>query len=221
MPEDIKITETLPTTFSLDHLQYIAPFHAQVNAYNANALAHNFTGEDEIHKCQARYTFPPGLGFRCADVEHFVIANVPHHVLQLAVGCPVMVLRNINVHDGIANGSLAVVIEIQSNHIVVNMKSSGEDVVLPRINFSIPIGGKKKVIRHQYPVQLAFASTISKVQGKTIRNGCKLIVDVRDPCFLHGQLYVALSRCVNEADLVIVSNTRSLINVVYKQLLPT
>ncbi|MDI6775672.1 MAG: AAA family ATPase [Syntrophales bacterium] len=46
----------------------------------------------------------------------------------------------------------------------------------------------------QYPVRLAFAVTIHKSQGKTFE---KAVIDVGRGTFAHGQMYVALSRCVS------------------------
>jgi len=44
----------------------------------------------------------------------------------------------------------------------------------------------------QYPIKLAWAMTIHKSQGKTFD---KIVVDVGNGAFAHGQTYVALSRC--------------------------
>jgi ATP-dependent exoDNAse (exonuclease V) alpha subunit len=52
----------------------------------------------------------------------------------------------------------------------------------------------------QYPVRLAFAVTIHKSQGKTFE---KVVIDVGRGTFAHGQMYVALSRCVSLEGIVL------------------
>lgn len=52
----------------------------------------------------------------------------------------------------------------------------------------------------QYPIMLAWAVTIHKSQGKTFD---RVIVDVGQGTFAHGQLYVALSRCTTLDGLVL------------------
>jgi len=44
----------------------------------------------------------------------------------------------------------------------------------------------------QYPVRLAWAVTMHKSQGKTFD---KVVIDIGNGAFAHGQVYVALSRC--------------------------
>jgi hypothetical protein len=51
-----------------------------------------------------------------------------------------------------------------------------------------------KLRRRQFPVRLAFALTINKAQGQSVRH---VGVDLCEPVFAHGQLYVALSRATS------------------------
>jgi ATP-dependent DNA helicase PIF1 len=44
----------------------------------------------------------------------------------------------------------------------------------------------------QYPIKLSWAITVHKSQGKTFD---RIIIDLGNGAFAHGQAYVALSRC--------------------------
>ena len=50
----------------------------------------------------------------------------------------------------------------------------------------------------QFPLQLGYALTIHKAQGKTLD---KVIIDMNRGAFAHGQLYVALSRTRQKSDI--------------------
>ena len=52
----------------------------------------------------------------------------------------------------------------------------------------------------QYPLRLAWSVTIHKSQGKTFD---KVIIDIGRGTFAHGQMYVALSRCVSLKGIVL------------------
>ena len=52
--------------------------------------------------------------------------------------------------------------------------------------------------RHQFPVCLAFALTINKAQGQSVKH---IGIDLCVPVFLHGQLYVALSQATSSQNI--------------------
>ena len=57
----------------------------------------------------------------------------------------------------------------------------------------------------QFPLQLGYALTIHKAQGKTLD---KIIVDIGRCAFAHGQLYVALSRTRNKDDIHLIKKLK-------------
>jgi len=73
----------------------------------------------------------------------------------------------------------------------------GEEVVIPRIPMvtEVSIFVLKRV---QYPIRLAFAITINKSQGQTLRT---VGLDLEQQCFAHGQLYVGCSRVGDPSSL--------------------
>ena len=72
----------------------------------------------------------------------------------------------------------------------------------------------------QFPVRLAFAMTINKSQGQSVKNvGLYLLTTV----FSHGQLYVALSHCTSASRIKVLlpenCENRRTPNTVYKEVL--
>jgi ATP-dependent DNA helicase PIF1 len=53
----------------------------------------------------------------------------------------------------------------------------------------------------QFPLKLCFAMTINKSQGQTLR---EVGVYIREPCFSHGQLYVALSKAKKASSIKVL-----------------
>jgi ATP-dependent exoDNAse (exonuclease V) alpha subunit len=112
-------------------------------------------------------------------------------------GAAVMCTINLDMENGICNGSQGVVIDIIENTIQTNGTST-----IIKVRFSNGI--TKDIGLHywqsddypmlaigQYPICLAWALTIHKIQGATLSMA---EMDVGQSIFEYGQTYVALSR---------------------------
>ncbi|XP_054281411.1 uncharacterized protein LOC128999079 [Macrosteles quadrilineatus] len=151
--------------------------------------------------------------------------GVPDHVLRLKVGSVCLVMRNLNIADGLVNGTKVIVTHITNFLITVRLPGKREPICIPRIQFMFPFveGSPLRVRRRQFPLMLAYAITGHKSQGQTID---RVGVDLRTDCFTHGQLYVLLSRVRNPDDILLLVQPQRVIdgaayamNIAYDELL--
>jgi len=125
------------------------------------------------------------------------IGSLPPHVLNLKIGCPVILLRNINPSIGLCNGTKLIVHKFIGQYciefeIVSEGSHKGSIVSLPRIDFTTSETDFSFVmVRRQFPIRLAFAMSINKAQGQSLK---RVGLYLKQPVFAHGQAYVALSR---------------------------
>ncbi|KAI0560144.1 ATP-dependent DNA helicase RRM3 [Gracilaria domingensis] len=136
---------------------------------------------------------------------NYAPTGVPPHNLFLKVGVPVMVIRNV-LHPHLVNGKMFVVTGVSRRCVgIAEMNSDGQltqNHVLHRIDFKFEYIGIE-VRRRQFPIRLAFAATVHKSQGQTLR---KMVIDFRANFFAPGQVYVGLSRIRKNTHVLLLHN---------------
>ncbi|CAH2224923.1 jg5073, partial [Pararge aegeria aegeria] len=179
----------------------LAAKNIDVNELNFK-IQEQITGELRIYKSVDSATnqddvvnYPPEF------LNSLDLPGLPPHNLQLKVRSVVIMLRNIN-QPRLCNGTRLAIKKLLNNVIeatILKGKYKGEDVLIPRIPI-IPTDVPFEFKRLQFPVRLAFAMTINKSQGQSL-SVCG--INLENPCFSHGQLYVACSRVGKPSDLFI------------------
>jgi len=120
--------------------------------------------------------------------------------LCLKVGARVILLRNIRLEEGLINGIIGEVTEIQENYIRVAFDGLGENLI-NKFRQTIKPPGFTTLTRRQFPLDLAWAITAHKVQGMTFDNLRVLTEDM----FEEGQAYVCFSRVRKREGLHLIS----------------
>jgi len=152
-------------------------------------------------------------------------SSLPPGELNLKIGCPVILLRNLDPSRGLCNGTRMVITRMRERVLEVRLlggEHDGETALIPRISL-IPTGATDLTFllrRRQYPVRLAFALSINKAQGQSVKY---VGIHLQAPVFAHGQLYVALSRATASQNIKVLlpDNTPYCMtpNVVYDEIL--
>lgn len=162
------------------------------------------------------------LHFICSYTT--LTGGLPLHELSLKVGCPIMLLHNLNQKAGLCNGTRLVITKLLLRVIqcrIISGKHIGSAVFIPRMaikpsNVNIPF----QLSRHQFPIRVAFSMTVNKSQGQSLS---VVGIDLRTPVFTHGQLYVALSRCTSPAGIKVIFSDNEhgtkTSNIVYPEIL--
>ena len=160
------------------------------------------------------------------EVVHQVSpGGMPSHRLKFKPGMPVILVRNMDIDAGLCNGTRLIMEAIRDSLLkccIITGTRMGQSVFIPRIGMdSPPTQFPISFRRRQFPIKPAFAMTINKAQGQTLNF---VGVCLKDQVFAHGQLYVALSRVGNPANLWVLSpydNNQNVFharNVVYPEI---
>ena len=120
--------------------------------------------------------------------------------LRVCIGAKVMLKRNIDVEAGMVNGAVGVVTGFQQSDtdnenkifsVSVKFEKIADPAMIQRQSSTFEVLKSIFFTRKQFPLMLAFAITIHKSQGLSLKTA---IVDVGQNSFGSGMTYVALSR---------------------------
>ena len=149
--------------------------------------------------------------------------------LQVAKGARIMLRRSICTDDGLVNGAMGTIVGFDwpegrrtegqqpcGLHILFDdcrvgrmTRNSAEHLpttVRPVTATFKSRNGRFRFERYQYPIVLAWAVTIYKVQGLSVD---KAVIDLGSSVFAHGQAYVALSRVKSLGGVMLVGLIKS------------
>lgn len=121
------------------------------------------------------------------------------YCLVIGVGSRVMLRRNLGSEYGLANGAIGEVIGFiqdkndcdQVEFIEIKFKNMKQNYKLKRISCEFQSRPNQYITRSQFPISLAWALTIHKVQGLSLDS---ILIDIGSSLFEEGMAYVALSR---------------------------
>lgn len=181
-----------------DNAVIITPFRAVAERINASRLAQ---------------IAAPSVVYNGVLSGNFSDRDVPAPLnLTLKEGALVVFVKN---GDKWHNGSMGIVRSLSAREIVVQLLSDGRDIVTVKPEKWAKIEYSRdendRLIENevgtykQFPLNLGYAMTIHKAQGKTLD---AVVVDISRGAFAHGQTYVALSRTRSARDMHIAAPLR-------------
>ena len=113
-------------------------------------------------------------------------SGMPPHRLRLKIGAIVMLLLNLDLKQGLCNGTRLKVVHMYHNVIDAEVigRSIQTRVLIPRIvlaptDVTLPF----VLQRRQFPVRACYSMTINKSQGQTFST---VVLFLRKPVFAHG-----------------------------------
>ena len=128
--------------------------------------------------------------------------------LRLSKGTRVMLRRNIDTGKKLVNGSTGTIINFeydqrnQVQQIIIQFDGIKDPIEIKRDKRKIRIFDHAYVYREQFPITCAYAITVHKSQGLSLK--C-VMADLGDSIFSDGQIYVALSRVQSLSGLHIIN----------------
>ena len=175
----------------------------QVRQYN-NTILHRIHGKqrtylaaDSIKEAQDTDLPPPDSSLDY--ITHQTPAGLPDHNLVIKTNCVFCLLHNFSIHRQLVKNMRVIVVDLGNRLITVRLTKQNDspnspnykDILIPRITFTHHLHSGHELLRRQFPLAPAYATTFNSCQGLTLD---VVTIDLTHPVFSHGLLYTALSR---------------------------
>lgn len=217
----------------------LAPTNRQVDAYNEEIQqavlgdSRTYLAADSLKEADDANIVPPADAHSLLDyAARRTPPGLPPHTLVIKINAVYRLLRNFSIEQGLVKNVRVVVTALGNRVITVrilrhdtsqsteygNGESHGQ-FLIPRITFTHELHSGFTLLRRQYPLALAYATTFHSCQGLTLD---RVGVDLTTPVFTHGQLYTALSRVRHRSHALVRLPEKNLgltTNVTYNELL--
>jgi hypothetical protein len=208
----------------------LSSMNKKVNELNETVLAkfpgpsQLFPSVDFIPNSEQLGEDDPLLNYPVEYLNEINCGTLPLAKLELKIGCPVMMLKNLDAPNGVCNGSRGILTRYSNRVLEVRLltgQHAGQTVFIPRVaNQPGEDENAFRFTRRQFPIRVCFSMTINKSQGQSVRH---VGLDLRSPAFTHGQFYVAVSRVTSVSNIKAIWNEgieeAKTQNVVYKEVL--
>ncbi|XGW25597.1 hypothetical protein V3C99_006755 [Haemonchus contortus] len=213
------------TTSNLCESAVLAPKNVHVQRLNHDALQRlivNTAQDERIYKSVDEAIHPEGQSRQLYQLEYLnslTPTGMPPHELHLKKGAIVMLLRNLDVANGLCNGTRLKVETLGRFTLGCRFicgERNNQLAIIPRIDNYWDQRLPFRLRRRQFPVRIAFAMTINKAQGQSFN---KVGVFLPKDVFSHGQLYVALSRARRPDGIKVKACSSNLKNIIYREVL--
>jgi ATP-dependent DNA helicase PIF1 len=182
----IKPTKLFPTNYDVD----------RINNMELDKLALEGV---EFYQYDMDIKVVSSVSNKQAVIERFKKNCTAKDELQLCVGAQVMLLKNLDLDNGLCNGSRGVVTKFIDEKPVVKFLNGQERVIMDEI-WEVEENDKPILRAIQIPLKVAYAISIHKSQGDSLDYA---EIDLSS-IFECGQAYVALSRIKNIEGLSVI-----------------
>ncbi|EGT54381.1 hypothetical protein CAEBREN_32751 [Caenorhabditis brenneri] len=191
----------------------------EMNEKVFNMIPGNYRMYDSVDEVGEKEESSDATNFPTEFLNKMSPAGLPPHRLKLKIGAIVMLIRNLDVRNGLCNGSRMVVKQMGERVLgceLITGPRKGEAVLVPRITLTYDTDIPFVLKRNQFPIRPACAMTVNKAQGQTFD---RIGVLLDNPIFSHGQLYVALSRTRTKEGVRISAPDNVMNNIVFRNIL--